>query len=143
MTIIRYGTGVSQIYPIIFQGLTIFGEPSKIAMHSPNFKTLGRFGTPKCGIGVRIFMFYSGLDVLCLLRVACRPHLEVWISTSERSKVKKEFWKVLFNFENSIWESYCRYKPLLDLSKGDGKKSKDLEGPPQPEGSMYWDKTEM
>ena len=60
-----------------------------MAMHSPNFRPWGDLGHPSVELGLNFFTFYSGLDVLCLLRVACCPHLEVWISTSERSKVKR------------------------------------------------------
>ena len=33
--------------------------------------------------------------------------------------------------------------PLVDMTKADGKKSKELDGPPQPEKNMYWDPAEM
>ena len=38
---------------------------------------------------------------------------------------------------------YPRYMPLVDMTKADGKKSKELDGPPQPEKNMYWDPAEM
>ena len=37
-----------------------------------------------------------------------------------------------------------RYMPISDSTKGDGKKSKDLDGKnPKAEGNMYWDPAEM
>ena len=63
--------------------------------------------------------------------------MEVWIPASQGGKVRTHF------LREEISGFCLRYMPILDPTKRDGKKSKDLDGPPQPEGNMYWDPAEM
>ena len=42
-----------------------------------------------------------------------------------------------------LTQDNCRYTAISDLTKGDGKKSKDHDGPPQRGGNMCWDTAKM